>query len=100
MNLKEIAAQLRAHIERNIPLAEGKARRTRRRMTTPQIDQALERVHVEVRKARADHKLGLVRSAKLLLELQRQLLEAGYAPDVARKLILSIMLQLFGPQKK
>ena len=100
MTLQEMAARVRAMIERSIPLAEQKAARARRqKLTTAQIDQALDRINAEVRSLRAQHKLGVVRSARLLLELQRQLLEAGYAPDLVRKMILSMMLQLFSAKK-
>ena len=99
MTLKEMAAQLRAQIERTIPIAEDKTARARKKFTTAQVDQAFDRLHAEVRTLRVKHKLGVVRSARLLLELQRQLLDAGYAPDLVRKLILSIMLQLFSAKK-
>src|SRR5688572_33176582 len=99
MTLQEMAAQLCAQIQRTMPVKEKKAQRPRRKFTQAQIDRALDRLHADVRALRAAHKLGLVRSARLLLELQRQLLEAGYAPDLARKLILSILLQLFGKKK-
>ena len=98
MTPKELAKELRAHIERTLPLADDKAR-ARKTFSAAKIDQAFDRLHGEVRALRAKHKLGLVRSARMLLELQRQLLDAGYAPDLVRKLVLSIMMQLFSVRK-
>jgi len=100
MTLREMAAHLRAEIERSIPVAgQRKTTRGRRRLTSAQIDRSFDEIHAKVRAFRVEQKLGVVRSARLLLELQRQLLDAGYPPDLVRKMILSMVLQLFSPKK-
>ena len=98
MNVKELAGSLRASVEKALP-APTPAARTRKRTDPKMLDRALERVHEDVRALRAKHKLGVIATARVLFELQKQLLAAGYAPDLVRKLILDVLLQLFTPKR-
>ena len=98
MNVKELAGSLRAGVEKGLSPSRPGARE-RKTADTKSLHRALDRVHEDVRDLRAKHKLGVIATARVLFELQKQLLAAGYAPDLVRKLILDLLLQLFTPKK-
>ena len=98
MNVKELAGSLRASVEKALP-ASAPAARGRKRADPRNLDRALDRIHEDVRVLRAKHKLGIIATARVLFELQKQLLAAGHPPELVRKLILDVLLQLFTPKK-
>lgn len=95
MNIQDLAGSLFQQVQKSIPLTADKVASRR----APDVDRALERLHGEVRKLRETHHLGIITSARMLLELQRRLLAAGYPPELVRKLIYTMILQLFSGKK-
>lgn len=56
---------------------------------------ALEKFNAEARSIRARYKLGVIGRALVAYRLQRRLMASGYAPDVVRQLLFSMILNAF-----
>lgn len=57
--------------------------------------QALEQFNTKAREVRARHHLGLLGRAIVAYRLQPRLIAAGYAPDVVRQILFSMVLHAF-----
>jgi hypothetical protein len=56
---------------------------------------ALEKFNAQAREVRAQYRLGLLGRAVVAYRLQPRLMEAGYAPDVVRQILFSMVLHAF-----
>lgn len=98
-DVKALAGLLLSQVEHAIPIAADRLSRGRPEFSQAQIDLALDRLGGEMRKLRSQHRLGLIESARLMLELQSRLFAAGYPPEVVRSLVFSMVMQLFTGRK-
>jgi hypothetical protein len=96
-DVQRISEALLARVQELIPLADDRILQAQ--AASLGTEEVVDRLGIEARNLRNQHGLGIVGSARVLLELQRRLFAAGYAPDLVRKLVFSMTLQLFTGRK-
>jgi len=56
---------------------------------------ALERFYDVARKARQEHKLGIINRARVVFGVQQRLLAAGYAPPLVKQVLFAMLVSVF-----
>lgn len=87
MNLIEQSAEhLFGFFQKTLPKPQrGKAK-------PEAVQAAMEKFYEEVRQERQRRKFGFLARARLAFILQRKLLEAGYAPELVRQVLFSVLV--------
>ena len=92
LTIKQLSELLFLKFQQEFPQAAGKSSGSKKNLSEKNIDQRLKRFHDAARKFRNEHRLGIIDKARLALELQSIMLNAGYPSGLVRQIIFSLVL--------
>ena len=93
--VKQLSELLFLKCQHELPLAAGKISASKKDFSKKGIEQGLQSIYKEAREQRKIHRLGVIARARLAIALQQRLLHAGYAPELVRQIIFSILVHSF-----
>lgn len=94
----EISERLFAEFQRAVPLRPEQSRKGRKlseREIAANSEAALKNFFEVARAERARHRLGIIGRARVAFALQQKLLAAGYAPDLVKQVLFSMLAAVF-----
>lgn len=78
--------------QKELSLTAKKVSGNRKKSLINNIEQGLDRIYAEAREQRIKHRLGVIKRARVVFELQRQLLNAGYSPALVKQIVFSLLV--------
>jgi len=77
-----------------LPLAVG-AQKTKKKVPFKTVEEGLAQFYAAARTQRAQKRLGVITRARIVFYLQQRLLDAGYAPELVRQVLFSLLMSAF-----
>jgi len=90
--VQELAAQLFRRFQTILPLIP---QRKAQKIPPKKVQEQLERFYAEARAQREEQRLGLIGKARVVFCLQQHMMDAGYPPELVRKVLFSLLLSSF-----
>lgn len=93
--IEEVSNELFSKFQRLVPLPNNASGKKAARQSETQISEALNRFYAEAKMLRIEYKLGIIARARIARGVQNRMISAGYSPDLAYRVVFSLLLSAF-----
>ena len=92
--VQEAGDRLYLSFQTVLPLVVG-VQKAKKKVPVKTVEAGLAEFYALARTQRAQNRLGIITRARVVFYLQQRLLDAGYAPELVRQVLLSLLMSAF-----